>query len=104
MSGIAKIKQVLVEREQGSSLLVSVVREGLALEGFEQRPEQSEEMISGKSILEEETIHTKAPRGSRMSVMCWSTSRSQSACSGMMKTESRRRGQRDSGGPDQGNL
>lgn len=48
-----KIKQVWVAREQGRrSLLVYIIKEGLAPNGFEQRPEESEVMISGKSICE----------------------------------------------------
>lgn len=79
-----------------------VIGESLAPKGLEQRPEESEGVISAKSIPGTGNCKYKAPSGSRMSLMHWKPSRQmRSVCSGVIRSESRRRGQTDSGRPGQ---
>lgn len=79
-----------------------VVGESLAPKGFEQRPEESEGVISAKSIPGTGNCKYKAPSGSRMSLMRWKPSRQiRSVCSGVIKSGSRRRSQGESGSSGQ---
>lgn len=76
MSGIEKNEARSGEKAAGKeSISFCRVVVGLSPKGFDQRPAESEEMISGKSILEEEPTNTRGPSWSRVSLICWKTSR-----------------------------
>lgn len=77
----------------------SFYREGVAPKGFEKRSAESEGMTSGKNILEEEITDTKAPKWEQNESDTSEDQQEMSAGGGVIKSESRRRGQRDGKGP-----